>query len=176
MGYRTVAVDQIFDHTKCVRKTNEIFPEPIDLSALRKKFNQKLKILNRLTITYTHQVIAHDINISLNIKKFHLVAGSPQSDQAFQHACSTFPGDLIAMSNTDVKYILTSHKFYQMAARRGIYFEIQYSPAIRDSNCRKDMIVMAQNLISHRKSKFIVLSSGAQNSFEVRSPYDIANL
>lgn len=166
----------MFDHTKFVRKTNEIFPEPIDLSGLRKKFNQKLKILNRITIIYTQQVITHDINISLNIKKFHLVAGLPQSDQAFQHACSTFPGDLIAMGAIDVKHSLASHKFFQMAARRGIYFELQYSPVIRDSNCRKDTIVMAQNLISHRKGKCIVISSGAQNSFEVRSPYDIANL
>lgn len=159
-----------------MRKTNEVFPEPEDLSDLRKKFEQKLKILSRLTITYSHQVINHDINISLNIKKFHLVAGSPMTDQAFQHACSTFPGDLVALSQIDVKNSLASHKYYQMAARRGIYFELQYAPVIRDSNCRKDTIIMAQNLISHRKGKCIVISSGAQTAFEVRSPYDIANL
>lgn len=67
-------------------------------------------------------------------------------------------------------------KYYQMAARRRIYFEIQYAPAIRDSNQRKDTIIVAQNLVSHRKAKSIIITSGALTAFQVRGPYDIANL
>lgn len=176
VGYRTIAVEQKFDHTKIKRKTNEIFPEPIDLSTMRAKFNKKLSILNRLTIVYAAQVINHDMNISLNLKKFHLIAGLPTNEVAMQHACSTFPGELISLVLDDVKHSLIGHKYFQMAARRGIFFELQYAPAIRDSNCRKDVITIAQNLVSHRKAKHIVISSGATNSFEVRSPYDISNL
>lgn len=166
----------MFDHTKCPRKTNEIFPEPVDLTALRQKFHKQLQILNRLTIVYEKQVISHDMNISLNLKKFHLLAGVPTNEAALQHACSTFAGDLIGMVVEDTKACLISHKFYQMAARRGIFFEIQYSPAIRDSNQRKNVIIVAQNLVSHRKAKSIVITSGALNAFQVRSPYDVANL
>lgn len=176
VGYRTVAIEQIFDHTKAVRKTNEVFPEPFDLSELRKKFDQKLHILSRLTIMYAQQVVSHDMNTSLNLKKFHLVAALPMNEGALQHACSTFVGDIIAMVVEDSKYCLIGHKYYQMAARRGMHFEIQYAPAIRDSNQRKDTIVVAQNLVSHRKAKCIVITSGALNAFQVRSPYDIANL
>lgn len=176
VGYRTIAIEQIFDHTKVTRKTNEVFPEPIELSNLREKFHQKLLILNRLTIVYAQQVVSHDMNTSLNLKKFHLVAALPTNEGALQHACSTFAGDIIGMVLEDAKYCLIGHKYYQMAARRGIYFEIQYAPAIRDSNQRKDTIIIAQNLVSHRKAKCIAITSGALNAFQVRGPYDIANL
>lgn len=176
VGYRTIAIEQMFDHTKITRKASDVFPEPIDLSALRKKFDKKLDILNRLTIVYAQQVVALDMNVSLNLKKFHLVAAMPTNEAALQHACSTFAGDIIGMTLEDVKYSLIAHKYYQMAARRGMYFEIQYAPAIRDSNQRKDAIIVAQNLVSHRKAKNIVITGGALNAFEVRGPYDIANL
>lgn len=159
-----------------MRKTNEVFPEPIDFSELRKKFDKKLQILNRLTIVYAHQLVSHDMNTSLNLKKFHLLAALPTNEGALQHACSTFGGDIIGMVLEDSKYCLIGHKYYQMAARRGIYFEIQYAPAIRDSNQRKDTIIVAQNLVSHRKAKNIVITSGALTAFQVRGPYDIANL
>lgn len=177
VGYRTIAIDQIFEHTKCNRKSNDIFPAPVDLTALRDKFQNKLKILNRLTIVYSQNVISHDMNTSPNLKKYHLVCGVPITETAMQHACSTFTGDIIGMMHDDVtKVFLISHKYYMMAARRGIYFEIQYAPTIRNSSQRKDIIVVAQNIVSHRKAKCIMISGGALNPFQVRSPYDIANL
>lgn len=153
-----------------------MFPDPIDFTELRRKFDQKLHILNRLTIVYAQQVVSHDMNTSLNLKKFHLVAALPTNEVALQHACSTFGGDIIGMVLEESKYCLIGHKYYQMAARRGIFFEIQYAPAVRDSNQRKDTIIVAQNLVSHRKAKSILISSGALNAFQVRGPYDIANL
>lgn len=125
---------------------------------------------------YAQQLVTHDMNISLNIKKFHLIAGLPTNEGALQHACSTFGGDIIKMVLEDAKLCLIGHKYYQMAARRGIFFEIQYAPTIRDSNQRKDAIIVAQNLVSHRKARNIVITGGALNAFQVRGPYDIANL
>lgn len=177
VGYRTVAIDETFDHTKCNRKAADIFPAPADLTSIRTKFQNKLKILNRLSVIFSHNVILHDFNTSLNIKKYNLICGIPISDSSMQYACSTFPGDMIGMMCDDTtKVFLISHKYYLMAARRGIYFEIQYAPAVRDSNQRKDIIIVAQNIVSHRKAKMIMITGGALNPFQVRSPYDIANL
>lgn len=177
VGYRTVAIDQTFDHTKCSRKASDLFPAPADLTSIRNKFQNKLKILSRLSIVYSQNVISHDMNISLNLKKYNLICGVPLTDTAMQHACSTFVGDIIGMVHDDTtKVFLVGHKYYMMAARRGIYFEIQYAPAIRNSNQRKDVIVVAQNIVSHRKAKSIMMSGGALNPFQVRSPYDVANL
>lgn len=177
VGYRTVAIDESFDHTKCNRKVSDIFPAPADLTNLRTKFQNKLKILNRLSITFSQNVILHDMNASLNIKKYNLICGVPTTDSSMQYACSTFPGDLIGMVYDDTtKVFMIGHRHYLMAARRGIYFEIQYAPAIRNSNHRKDIIVVAQNVVSHRKAKSILITGGALNPFQVRSPYDVANL
>lgn len=154
-----------------------MFPAPVDLTNLRNKFQNKLKILNRLSIVYSQNVITHDMNTSSNLKKYNLVCGIPITDAAMQHACSTFTGDIIGMVHDDTtKVFLISHKYYMMAARRGIYFEIQYAPAIRDSNQRKDIVIVAQNIVSHRKAKCIMMSGGALNPFQVRGPYDVANL
>lgn len=177
VGYRTVAIDEVFDHTKCNRKAADIFPQPTDLTSIREKFQNKLKILSRLSISFSQTVILHDLNTSSNIKKYNLICGVPVTEAAMQYACSTFPGDMIGMIHDDsTKIFLISHKYYLMAARRGIYFEIQYAPAIRNSNHRKDIIVIAQNIVSHRKPKSIMITGGALNPFQVRSPYDVANL
>ncbi|XP_031623918.1 ribonuclease P protein subunit p30 [Contarinia nasturtii] len=177
VGYRTVAIDETFDHTKCNRKVSDIFPAPADLTSLRAKFENKLKILNRLSIVFTQNVVMHDMNLSTNIKKYNLICGIPINETAMHYACSTFPGDMIGMLHDEAtKVFLIGHKYYQMAARRGIYFEVPYAPAIRNSNHRKDVIVIAQNIVSHRKPKSIVITGGALNPFQVRSPYDVANL
>lgn len=177
VGYRTVAIDQTFDHTKCSRKATDVFPPPVDLKNVQEKFQNKLKILSRLSIVYSQNVLSHDMNISLNLKKYNIICGIPITEAAMQHACSTFTGDIIGMVFDDTtKVFLIGHKYYMMAARRGIYFEIQYAPAIRNSNQRKDIIVVAQNIVSHRKAKCIMISGGALNAFQVRSPYDVANL
>lgn len=63
-----------------------------------------------------------------------------------------------------------------MAVKRGVFFEIKYSPLIADSSCRKDIIKVAHNYFVKGKSKSIIISSGATNVFELRGPYDVANL
>lgn len=178
VGYRTVAVDQVFNHTECARKgLKDIFPEPFDISSIRKHFEQKLEILQRLSISYKAPAIVHDMNISLNIRKFNIICGIPLTDAALQHACSTFPGDIIGIYHNDTTQIhLIGHKYYTMAARRRIHFEIPYTPAIRSTIHRKDIFSVAQGLVSHRKASLIVLTSAVMDKFQLRSPYDLANL
>lgn len=116
------------------------------------------------------------MNISSNLKKYHIIGAQPKTEAALQHACSTFTGDVINLVSEDAKISLISHKYYQMAARRGMFFELRYAPAIRDSNQRKDFISVGFNLVSNRKAKNIVITGGVLNAFQVRGPYDVANL
>lgn len=58
-GYRTVAIDQPFDHTKETKKSSDLFPAPAPLDEFRDKFKNKLKILNRITITYSDSIVNH---------------------------------------------------------------------------------------------------------------------
>lgn len=57
-----------------------------------------------------------------------------------------------------------------------MFFEIRYSEAIRNSSHRKEMIKVSHNFHSRGKSKNVIMSSGAENMFELRGPYDVANL
>lgn len=91
-----------------------------------------------------------------------------------QHSCQTFQGDLITYTE-DSKTKL-SRKFYYVAVKRNVFFELKYSPAIVNSNERKNTIRRGQQYHLVGKSKNIILSSGATDKFQVRSPNDVSNL
>ncbi|KAH8352404.1 hypothetical protein KR084_003948 [Drosophila pseudotakahashii] len=177
-GYKTIAIDQSFDHSKkeAGKRGSEMFPEPYKIEHLRKEFQDKLRILQRITILYVDVNVAHAMSVSLNLRKFNLIAGQPKTDAALTHCCTSFNGDLITFDPVAGSRLLVNRKAYQVAVRRGMFFEIKYAPAIVDSNNRKDMIKIAQNYCTKGKSKNIIFSSGAAHQFQLRGPYDVANL
>ncbi|EDW77262.1 uncharacterized protein Dwil_GK18180 [Drosophila willistoni] len=178
LGYKTIAIDQSFDHSKkeAGKRGSEMFPEPHAIEHLRKEFNDKLKILQRITILYVDVNVSHAMSVSLNLRKFNIIAGQPKTDAALTHCCTTFNGDIVTFDPLAGSRLLVNRKAYQVGVRRGLYFEIKYSPAIADSNNRKDMIKIAQNYCTKGKSKNIIFSSGALDDFQLRGPYDVANL
>lgn len=92
-----------------------------------------------------------------------------------QHCCQTFNGDLVCFS-LDRAHINFSRKYYKLAVDRSMYFEIRYAPVITDSNHRRDIIRRAHSYHSYGKSKSIIISSGASNYIQLRTPYEVANL
>lgn len=117
-------------------------------------------------------------NHSVNIKKYHLIAGAPKTESAMQHCCSTFVGDIVTqcLDESNSKVLIVSRKYHQLALRRGMCFELKYVPVIINSSLRKDILAMAYMYASQRKAKNVIISSGAMNKFQIRGPYDIANL
>ncbi|XP_023304446.2 ribonuclease P protein subunit p30 [Lucilia cuprina] len=178
LGYKTIAIEQQFDHSKKenVKRSSDIFPEPVNIKWLQEEFKNKLKILQRLTIIYVDVAVAHAMGNSLNLKKFNLIAGQPKTDAALTHCCTTFNGDIVTFDTNAGIRLNVNRKAYQVAVKRGVFFEIKYSPLIADSSCRKDMIKVAHNYFVKGKSRSIIISSGATNVFELRGPYDVANL
>lgn len=69
-----------------------------------------------------------------------------------------------------------NRKLYNVLKDRNVYFELMYSPAIRDSTSRKNIIHMSHLYHAYGKSKNIIISSSAAEAFQVRSPYDVINL
>lgn len=61
LGYKTIAIDQSFDHSKkeAGKRGSEVFPEPHGIEHLRKEFANKLRILQRITILYVDANVAH---------------------------------------------------------------------------------------------------------------------
>nr|XP_036668804.1 uncharacterized protein LOC108016756 isoform X2 [Drosophila suzukii] len=84
LGYKTIAIDQSFDHSKkeAGKRGSEMFPEPYKVEHLRKEFRDQLRILQRITILYVDVNVAHAMGVSLNLRKFNIIAGQPKTDAA----------------------------------------------------------------------------------------------
>lgn len=128
-----------------------------------------------MTIVYTEANVTLVTTRSAKLRGYHLVAVVPKTEDAFQHACQTMPCDIISYNSDTVRGKM-SRKFYFVAVNRNIMFEIKYAPAIVNSNDRKDIINRAHKYHSYGKSKNVIISSEARDRFQVRGPYDIANL
>lgn len=134
-------------------------------------------IYHRLTIVYSDPSVVHQMNNSRNLRKFHIIAGAARTESALNHLYTTFPGDIVALTLDDQpRALMAGHKYYQMAVRRDMFFELQYAPAICSSTHRKEIIAKAHNFFLRGKSKNVVITSGARDMFEIRGPYDVANL
>ncbi|XP_036347806.1 ribonuclease P protein subunit p30-like [Rhagoletis pomonella] len=178
LGYKTIAIDQLYDHSKrdVTKRTPDIFPAPTILKKLEDEFKNQVKILKRLTIIYVDVGIAHAMTNSQNLRMYNIIAGQPKTDGALTHCCTSFSGDLVTFDMETRVKLLVNRKAYQMAVKRGMFFEIKYGPATKDDCIRKDMIKLAHNYCVRGKSRNIIFSSGAKNAFELRGPYDVANL
>lgn len=62
------------------------------------------------------------------------------------------------------------------AIKRGIYFEIMYSPSLSDSAGRRYFFSNASNLVRVTGGRHLLLSSGATRDILLRSPYDVINI
>lgn len=171
-----MAIEQTYKHENVNMKSGaDPIPQPVKLDELNVLTNKKLNLYNRLTIIYSDPSISHVIGRSQNFKKYQIIAALPISESALQHACQTFQGDIITY-DADTIRVRLSRKFYYLAIRRNMFFEIKYSPCIVDSNDRRATITRAQQYHMIGKSKAIIISSAATDSFHIRSPYDIASL
>ncbi|KAI9577127.1 ribonuclease P protein subunit p30 isoform X1 [Glossina fuscipes] len=178
LGYKTIAIELFFDHSKKEnsKRLADVFPKPHDLMWLETHFRNKLKILQRITICYADALVTHAMTNSINLRKFHIIAGQPKTEAALAHCCTAFNGDLLTFDAQHGNHIHVSRKGYQLAVKRGLFFEIKYSPCITNTTVRKDLIKIAHNYFIKGKSKNIIISSGANNVFELRGPQDVTNL
>lgn len=171
VGYRNVAIDQVFEHENVSSK----IPSPVDLSKLKEKTAGKLNLFNRLTVMYSDPSVAHSMSRSLELRKFNIIAALPLNDTALQHACQNFIGDIITYNSKTIRFRL-NRKFYYLALRRNMFFELKYSPTILDSNVRKSTITRSLQYHLSGRGRGVILSSEAGDRFHVRSPCDVSNL
>lgn len=185
LGYSTIAIDTFVeepnDEPKKKKKKGEgkekkdYLPPPSEVPKNVSEDN-KLNILQRVTIEFSDSSVAHKINQSDNIKKYDIIAVVPKTLQAFQYACGAMDVDIITFVPESRIPFKISRKLYRQAVERGIFFELMYSPAIKDSTSRKNIISTAHIYHAVGKSKNIVLSSAAENCMQVRDVHDVINL
>ncbi|KAF4791345.1 Ribonuclease P protein subunit p30 [Turdus rufiventris] len=125
----------------------------IDFKEKKQGTSKKIKVLTRLTL-----VVSDPSHCNLLI------------------ACTTLDVDLVCINVTEKLPFYFRRPPVNMAIDRGIYFELLYTPAIKDSTMRRYTISNAISLMQICKGKNIVISSAAERPLELRGPYDVANL
>lgn len=185
LGYGTVAINYNFDEALLVsgkkKKKNRnddsdktLVPDPVDVETLAEEFKGKLRIISRITFSFSDVGKTHIFNYCPNLKKYYLYAAAPRSQNALLFACSQLNADLITI-RPDASGLKLNRKLYKQAIDRGLHFEIQYSDLLVQEN-RKNAFHHAHLFHTYGKSKNVILSSNAASLAEIRGPYDIINL
>ncbi|RZF33166.1 hypothetical protein LSTR_LSTR004852 [Laodelphax striatellus] len=112
----------------------------------------RLKVLNRLTVRLSDPSQYVKVSQSENLKKYHLLAVTPLSENAFQHLCHTLDVDIITLSPAE-KNLRFNRKLYNLAVSKNMYFELSYGPALNSSANRRDLIQLSHTLHGVGKSK-----------------------
>ncbi|XP_035915159.1 ribonuclease P protein subunit p30 [Anopheles stephensi] len=177
LGFHNIAIEQELDLTNSGPSANkdDVVPTPYCLQDLKAAFQGQIRLFNRLTIIFGDALASLVLNRSSNIRSYDLIAALPTSESGMTYACQTMHCNIITYRSNTIR-LRPNRKFYYLAVDRNIAFELKYAPAILSPVERKDTINCAHRYHSFGKSKNVVISSSAKNPFELRSPYDIANL
>jgi len=160
------------------------FPEPPKIELSEQDYpdlalsGKKPVILYRLTIRFFNNDFLPFVSNSGTVKKYDIIAVHPESNLAMVNLNkSGFTADLICFDPDSVKDVKWSRKLYNECVRdKNMFFEIPYSPCIRDSTARRRIIAQSHNYHAVGKSKAIIISSEALTPLELRGPHDVANL
>ncbi|CAM4594184.1 unnamed protein product [Eretmochelys imbricata] len=179
LGYSTVAINHVIDFKE---KKQEIV-KPISLSELFPSLpivqgkSKPIKIVTRLTLVVSDPSHCNVLrSTSTNIRLYDIIAVFPKTEKLFHVACTNLDVDLICINVTEKLPFYFRRPPVNMAIDRGIYFELLYTPAIKDSTMRRYTISNALSLMQICKGKNIIISSAAERPLELRGPYDVANL
>uniref|UniRef100_G3MKC1 Uncharacterized protein n=1 Tax=Amblyomma maculatum TaxID=34609 RepID=G3MKC1_AMBMU len=180
LGYDVVALNVEIGANELGAK-NKI-PEPPQYSLNQPELkvttprNRRLRILTRLTAVLTDSIESHRLFQSPVAKKYDILAISVTQEKMFQHLCNQGEFDIVCLPLDDRLPFVVKRTQYGAAKGRGLFFEIQYAPCIRDETSLRNTIANSQTLVHAGKGKGVIISSGAWMPRELRGPYDAANL
>ncbi|XP_075072523.1 ribonuclease P protein subunit p30 [Mixophyes fleayi] len=179
LGYSSVAINHVVDMEK---KKPEIGKpiSPTDLFPSLPTVQGKsapIKILTRLTIIASDPSHCNVLRSTSPLTRLYdIVAVYPKTEKLFHAACTSIDVDLICINVTEKYPFFFRRPPVNAAIQRGIFFELIYTPAIKDSTLRRYTISNALSLMQICKGKNIIISSAAEKPIELRSPYDVATL
>ncbi|KAK3590191.1 hypothetical protein CHS0354_041248 [Potamilus streckersoni] len=190
LGYDMVAINHVVEDmalsasaSKKEKKKKIVIPHPdkvkVDDAKLRTNninvSGRPFKQCSRLSTIITDPSAAHRLH-SPEVQQYDLIAVQPTSEKTFLLACKTLNVDIITIDVTQKLSFQIKRSLLNLAMERGLFFEIQYSPAIRDNSLRKYTISNAHQLVLMCKGKNVILTSGCKRPIELRGPLDVANL
>ncbi|NXK02169.1 RPP30 protein, partial [Herpetotheres cachinnans] len=156
VGYSAVALNHVIDFKE---KKQEII-KPVSPSELFPSLpivqgtSKRIKVLTRLTLVVSDPSHCNLLrSTSANIRLYDLIAVFPKTEKLFHIACTTLDVDLVCINVTEKLPFYFRRPPVNMAIDRGIYFELLYTPAIKDSTMRRYTISNAISLMQICKGK-----------------------
>ncbi|XP_045189594.2 ribonuclease P protein subunit p30-like [Mercenaria mercenaria] len=185
LGYEVVAINNQVNELlvpKKKKKSDEKVKPPKDVKPSEEEIRTVLgpskkpfKVLTRISTVHSDVTQAHFLNTE-EAQCYDIIAVQPLCEKTFAQACKDLNVDIITIDVTEKFVMKIKRPTLSLAIERGIQFELQYSPAIRDATYRQYFISNAQKLIFWCKGKNVILTSGCEKAIEMRGPYDVANL
>lgn len=199
LGYQTVAIN--FLHAEPIKQKKDEKMNPNDYiqkkNNLLNHVNNALKQLQELTnefkIPDDFRLLSR-INFEIStpdhircmrggyyaeiLKQFDLISLNPQNEKVFRMIMDgKINTDIVSFHlQNDFEYRLTN-EIVSVGVKRGIYFEVCYSPMINSQTLRKYIIKNGRLLVSKiKRSKGVILSSGGECVMDFRSPTDVVNM
>ncbi|NXD26994.1 RPP30 protein, partial [Spelaeornis formosus] len=170
VGYSAVALNHVIDFKE---KKQVIFLGVVFTVSLGT--SKRIKVLTRLTLVVSDPSHCNLLkSTSANIRLYDIIAVFPKTEKLFHIVCTTLDVDLVCINVTEKLPFYFRRPPVNMAIDRGIYFELLYTPAIKDSTMRRYTISNAISLMQICKGK--VSSQSENKPLELRGPYDVANL
>ncbi|KAH9492719.1 Ribonuclease P protein subunit p30 [Bulinus truncatus] len=185
LGYESVVVNnhiQSLQGSKGKKQIEKSFITPPSEILLEEKTINSLQChgkpieqLSRLTAVLQDASNTHRLG-NPDILVYDILAVQPTDEKTFQLACKTLEVDVICLNFTENLGFSLKRQLLNLAASRGIHFEIIYSPALASSQVKRNVISNALSLVKAICGKNIIISSGAEQPIDLRSPYDVINL
>lgn len=188
VGYEVIAIDVVHTPSKNVTKKKKKQKDQAgdgvmkactlkltdeELKSLQVD-TKRVKILSRVTLSVSDSDQLQYL-MSPEVQEYDIVAVRPTSADIFAKAAKYVNLDIIQLEMEKSTKVITPGGLSE-GIQKGIHFEIQYGPALRDSSIKRYLISNSQLLAGFSKSRNIIISSGAERAIELRGPHDVANL
>lgn len=136
-----------------------------------------IKQLTRLTIEISDSKDMYQFsNPNAALKSYDLISVVPMNEKMFDLCCSDLNVDIICL-NLEEKFNYAIKKHLILSAiEKNTFFEICYSGFIKDPTKRSIFISNVLLLFEVTKGNNVIISSGADNYFDHRSPYDLITI
>nr|CAD7453696.1 unnamed protein product [Timema tahoe] len=144
VGYRTVAIDHVLEETVFESKKKKKKGEPRDNTDL---VPPPRNIANLIKVIVSHGMEVELTGVSWRKEQVFSRRGFLEEETGGEEV------DIITFNPEGTNRVRFNRKMYNMAAERGIYFELMYTPSIRDATARKNTISMAHMYHAYGKSK-----------------------
>ncbi|KAE8590781.1 hypothetical protein XENTR_v10018200 [Xenopus tropicalis] len=162
LGYSTVAINHVFEFESKKMEigkpisTKELFST---LPTVQGK-SIPIKILTRLTIIASDPSHCNVLrSTSPSTRLYDIVAVFPKTEKLFHAACTSIDVDLICINVTEKAPFFFRRPPINAAIQRGIFFELVYTPAIKDSTLRRYTISNALSLMQVCKGKVCFIAT-----------------